>query len=89
MNNTEQVYVVTLGYTDYVFYQQKDAIEAWNTFSKAYKLEHSWRTSKNYVDIFASPSLKVVTVYDRAEVLKEEEEKKEQEHIEKEKEESV
>lgn len=80
----EPVFLITVGYKDYAFFQEKDALEAWRVLSKGYELETSWRVSKKYVNDPLNPSLKCITVWNKELVMQEEEAQKQAEAQEKE-----
>ena len=66
--NTETVYLLTIGYKDYAFYDKKAALEAWDIMSKAYDYETDWKVDKAYVTNRCRVVLKAIEVYPEEDV---------------------
>lgn len=66
--NTETVYIVSVDYKTYAFYDKKTALEAWDVLSKAYNYESDWKIDKAYVTDHPLVSLRTQDVYPEDEV---------------------
>ena len=69
--NTETVYLVSVDYKTYAFYDKKTALEAWDVLSRAYNCEFDWRVDKTYITQHPAISLRTLDVYPEEEVKKE------------------